>query len=94
MKTVFAFQNIQLIFTKIKMRKYCVQTNDNNGWSFANKPHNCLSSNQSVPCTSQYLVILSALEGGSSPLLSVLISMILISQININFSFFWIFKDF
>lgn len=60
-----SLQNIQLMLVKIKMTKYCVQINNNNGCIFGKKPHDCPSPKQSVACSSACLVILSPPEEDS-----------------------------
>lgn len=53
------------MLVKIKMTKYCVQINNNNDYVFGKKPHDCLSPKQSVPCSSESLIILSSTEEDS-----------------------------
>jgi hypothetical protein len=65
--------NIQLMLLKVKMTKYFVQINNNNGYIFGKKLQDCLSPKQPDPCSSEYLVISSVPEEGRFfPLLSVL----------------------
>lgn len=64
-KLCLSLQNTQLMLVKIKMTKYCVQINNNNGYIFGKKPHDCPSPKQSVPFSFECLVIWSVPEEDS-----------------------------
>lgn len=75
------------MLVKIKMEKYCVQINNNNGYIFGKKPHDYPSPKQSVPCSSECSVILGSPEEDSRLSFVVCAKVWIFCQIKCKFIF-------
>lgn len=81
------------MLVKIKMTKYCVLINNNNGSIFGKKPHDCPSPKQSVPCSFACLAILISPEEDSILSFVVCATLWHFRQRKDKFVFLEIFKD-